>query len=121
MRGRVLLSLVVGTVLVAVAGLRGGGQAPAAAPAAPIAAEPAGGATAAPPRAGVQALDEPLPDALSPRNASYEIDVRLDTLRKELKGRETVRWRNISAATTSELQFHLYWNGWRNRDSTWQR
>ena len=121
MRGRVLLSLVVGTVLVAVAGLRGGGQAPAAAPAPPIAAEPAEGATAAPPRGGIQAFDEPLPDALSPRNASYEIDVRLDTVRKELKGRETIRWRNISAATTSELQFHLYWNGWRNRDSTWQR
>ena len=79
------------------------------------------GGDGAPPRGGVQAFDEPLPDALSPRNASYDIDVRLDTVRKELKGRETIRWRNISAATTSELQFHLYWNGWRNRDSTWER
>ena len=32
-----------------------------------------------------------------------------------------IRWRNISAKPTSELQFHLYWNAWRNADSTWLR
>jgi hypothetical protein len=84
-----------------------GGQQPASAP--------------VPARGGVQAFDEPLPDALSPRNASYDITVRLDPVRKTLQGRETIRWRNISSATTNELQFHLYWNGWRNDDSTWLR
>ena len=111
------MSFVVGAVLVAVAGLQVGGQepAPALAPAAP--ASPAVPAS----RGGVQSFDDPLPGALSPRNASYDIAVRLDPVRKELKGRETIRWRNISAATTNELQFHLYWNAWRNADSSWLR
>ena len=38
-----------------------------------------------------------------------------------MAGRETLRWRNISSHTATELQFHLYWNAWRNRDSTWMR
>ena len=57
----------------------------------------------------------------SPRNANYEIDVRLDPDAKTLRARETIRWRNISGAPTSELQFHLYWNAWRNAESTWLR
>ena len=44
----------------------------------------------------------------SPRNANYDIDVRLDRPGRRLVGRETIRWRNISANPTSELQFHLY-------------
>ncbi|HXH25841.1 MAG TPA: hypothetical protein VNI78_11360, partial [Vicinamibacterales bacterium] len=69
----------------------------------------------------VQSFDQPEPGARSPRNANYDIDVRLDHARRTLQGRETIRWRNISRASTSELQFHLYWNAWRNRDSTWLR
>ena len=57
----------------------------------------------------------------SPRNANYEIDVQLDHAARTLTGRETIRWRNISANATSELQFHLYWNAWRNLESTWLR
>jgi hypothetical protein len=57
----------------------------------------------------------------SPRNASYDIDVRLDHAARTLNGRQTIRWRNISAKPASELQFHLYWNAWRNADSTWLR
>jgi hypothetical protein len=71
--------------------------------------------------AAVQRFDEPAPGARSPRNANYNIDVRLDHARRMLRGRETIRWRNISRASTSELQFHLYWNAWRDRDSTWLR
>ncbi|OFW13183.1 MAG: hypothetical protein A3H29_09960 [Acidobacteria bacterium RIFCSPLOWO2_02_FULL_67_21] len=59
--------------------------------------------------------------ARSPRNANYTIDARLDHAARRLAGRETIRWRNISAAATSELQFHLYWNAWRNLESTWLR
>jgi hypothetical protein len=70
---------------------------------------------------GVQSDDAPEAGARSPRNASYDIDVTLDHAARVLHGRETIRWRNISAASTSELQFHLYWNAWRNADSTWLR
>jgi len=58
---------------------------------------------------------------LSPRNANYDIDVRLDADAKTLRGRETIHWRNISGQPTSELQFHLYWNAWRDAESTWLR
>ena len=68
-----------------------------------------------------QTFDEPLPGARSPRNASYDIDVRLEPGDRALHGHERIRWRNISANPTSELQFHLYWNAWRNAESTWLR
>ena len=71
--------------------------------------------------AGVQRHDSPEPGARSPRNANYDIDIRLDHDARTLSGRETIRWRNISARPTSELQFHLYWNAWRNAESTWLR
>src|SRR5262245_44085971 len=72
-------------------------------------------------QAGVQRFDRPQVGARSPRNANYDIDVTLDHAARTLTGRETIRWRNISANPTSELQFHLYWNAWRNADSTWLR
>jgi hypothetical protein len=62
-----------------------------------------------------------IPDSQSPRNANYEIDARLDDDAKTIRGRETIHWRNITDQPTSELQFHLYWNGWRDADSTWLR
>ena len=58
---------------------------------------------------------------ISPRNANYTIEVRLDPERRTLEGRETVSWRNISGNATSELQFHLYYNAWKNTRSTWMR
>ncbi|MXY23078.1 MAG: M1 family metallopeptidase [Acidobacteria bacterium] len=57
----------------------------------------------------------------SPRNANYDIDVTLDPAARTLTGRETLTWRNISPNPTSELQFHLYYNAWRNTRSTWMR
>lgn len=57
----------------------------------------------------------------SPRNASYTIDVKLDTRSRTLTATETLVWTNITSAATSELQFHLYYNAWRNADSTWMR
>jgi hypothetical protein len=68
-----------------------------------------------------QRLDAPLPGARSPRNANYDIDVRLNHTARTLTGREIIRWRNISPRETSELQFHLYWNAWRDVESTWLR
>jgi hypothetical protein len=57
----------------------------------------------------------------SPRNASYTIDVKLDARARTLSARETLVWTNITAAAASELRFHLYYNAWRNHDSTWMR
>ena len=70
---------------------------------------------------GVQRFDQPRPGARSPRNANYNIEATLDHAARTIAGSETIRWRNISANPTSELQFHLYWNAWRNLDSTWLR
>ena len=77
--------------------------------------------------------DEPLPvvtpaatgdvaaSSQSPRNANYDIEARLDDDAKTIRGRETIRWRNITDQATTELQFHLYWNAWRDAESTWLR
>jgi hypothetical protein len=62
-----------------------------------------------------------LPPAPSPRNANYSIDVELDPASRAITGRGVVSWRNISARPATELQFHLYWNAWRNTHSTWMR
>ncbi len=72
------------------------------------------------------ALAQPRPPGsvtppLSPRNANYTIDARLDAAARELAGRETLVWTNISAAPARELQFHLYYNAWRSNDSTFMR
>jgi hypothetical protein len=79
------------------------------------AAAAAARAAASPPAAPVA------PGALSPRNASYWIEASLDPARHALTGKETITWRNISGATTSELRFHLYYNAWKNTRSTWLR
>jgi hypothetical protein len=78
----------------------------------PVEQPSAGGPTSPPPVAT---------DARSPRNASYEIDARLDEAAKTIRGKETIRWRNITDLPTNELQFHLYWNAWRDTESTWLR
>lgn len=57
----------------------------------------------------------------SPRNANYSIDVRLDADSRRLHGRQVLTWRNTSVITTAELQFHLYYNAWKNTKSTWMR
>jgi hypothetical protein len=57
----------------------------------------------------------------SPRIANYDINVRLDAQARLLHGRETLHWRNTSSAPLSELQFHLYLNGFRNDRTTFLR
>ena len=58
---------------------------------------------------------------LSPRNASYTIAATLDPQGRTITGTETVVWRNITTTTTTELQFHLYWNAWKHPRTTWMR
>ena len=58
---------------------------------------------------------------LSPRNASYTITARLDPATRTITGSETITWRNITTAAATELQFHLYWNAWKDTRSTFMR
>jgi aminopeptidase N len=58
---------------------------------------------------------------LSPRNANYSIDVRLDPDSRTVTGSEVITWRNVTSKPVDDLRFHLYWNAWRDDRSTWQR
>ena len=58
---------------------------------------------------------------LSPRNANYSIDVRLDQASRTITASETITWRNITSKPVNDLRFHLYWNAWRDDRSSWQR
>ncbi len=53
--------------------------------------------------------------------ASYEIDARLDPATKQIRGTETISYRNPSSDTLSELWFKLYLNAFRSPDTTWMR
>ena len=53
------------------------------------------------------------------RTTSYRIEVELDPDSKTLEGRQTITWQNVQEQPTDSLQFHLYWNAWRNNRSTW--
>ncbi|HEX7140340.1 MAG TPA: M1 family metallopeptidase [Vicinamibacterales bacterium] len=68
---------------------------------------------------------QPAPGAisppLSPRNANYAITARLDPATRTIMGQERIVWRNITSTTATELQFHLYWNAWKNMKSTFMR
>jgi peptidase M1-like protein len=58
---------------------------------------------------------------LSPRNANYTITARLDPVTRTITGSETIVWRNITTTPVVDLQFHLYWNAWKNARSTFMR
>jgi hypothetical protein len=57
----------------------------------------------------------------SPRNANYTIVARLDAAHRTITASEQIVWRNITNRATGELQFHLYWNAWKNLQSTFLR
>jgi hypothetical protein len=58
---------------------------------------------------------------LSPRNANYTITARLDPATRTITGSEIITWRNVTANPATDLQFHLYWNAWKNTRSTFMR
>jgi len=49
---------------------------------------------------------------LSPRNANYQMDVRLDVQNKLIEGEEILTWINITEQAAPDLRFHLYYNAW---------
>ncbi len=59
--------------------------------------------------------------ALSPRNANYDMDVQLNPETKIIDGKMKLKWINISPDTLTELQFHLYLNGFKNSESTFMK
>jgi peptidase M1-like protein len=66
------------------------------------------------------ATADPLP-AHADKVVDYAISVRLDDEKKELSGSERVVWRNPSSEPVGDLCFHLYLNGFRDRQSTFYR
>jgi hypothetical protein len=59
--------------------------------------------------------------ALSPRNASYRIDARLDVATHQLTATQTLTWTNPGGSAVSELPFHLYLNGFKNETTLFMR
>jgi len=55
---------------------------------------------------------------LSARIANYEIDVKLDAEQKKLIAHTKLVWKNPSQDTVRDLQFHLYYNAFKNSEST---
>lgn len=69
--------------------------------------------------AGFESQDAP--SARSPRNASYQFLATLDPGTHTITGSGRITWRNITTAPARDLRFHLYWNAWRDANSSWMR
>jgi hypothetical protein len=71
-----------------------------------------------PPPAGKHAPGLPPLPEVSPRNASYTIEARLDPDKRTLSGSLVLDWKNTSDQPLASFPFHLYWNAFRNNLST---
>ena len=58
---------------------------------------------------------------LSPKIASYEIDLRLDVNEKKVFADQKLIWKNPSEKPVKELQFHIYYNAFKNTESTFMK
>jgi hypothetical protein len=74
-----------------------------------------------PPVAGRDAPGLPPLPEVSPRNASYTIEARLDPEKHTVHGSLLLEWRNTSDQALATFPFHLYWNAFRNNLSTTAR
>lgn len=52
-------------------------------------------------------------------NVGYDIDVALDPGTRTITGSEIITFRNTGAIAAYSIRLHLYWNAFRNTDSTW--
>src|SRR5882724_600507 len=57
----------------------------------------------------------------STRIASYKIEARLDPLRHQIAGNETLTWTNAGDTAVDVLPFHLYMNAFKNEQSLFMR
>jgi hypothetical protein len=79
-----------------------------------------------PPKTAEQPAPPPItgpasPVGGAPRTANYDIDVTLDPATRTLTGSELVTWRNPGQIAAYSFRLHLYWNAFRNTNSTWLR
>ncbi|MEZ4983806.1 MAG: M1 family metallopeptidase [Saprospiraceae bacterium] len=56
-------------------------------------------------------------EALSPRTASYDMEVWLDTLNRKVKATQTLYFTNPSTDTIRDMRFHMYYNAWKNNQT----
>lgn len=61
------------------------------------------------------------PANLSPDIAGYDIDVTLDPAARTLTGTEVITWRNTGQIPAYSVRLHMYWNAFRNTNSTWMK
>jgi hypothetical protein len=59
--------------------------------------------------------------ARSPRIANYKLEARLDVIKHQLVGSETLTWTNPGASSVDRLPFHLYLNAFKNESSLFMR
>lgn len=57
--------------------------------------------------------------SVSARTANYDIDVTLDPATRIVTGSEVITWRNPGQIAAYSIRLHLYWNAFRNTNSTW--
>jgi hypothetical protein len=57
----------------------------------------------------------------APKTANYDIDVTLDPATRTITGSEVITWRNPGVIAAYSIRLHLYWNAFRNTNSTWLR
>lgn len=55
----------------------------------------------------------------APKTANYSIDVSLDPATRTITGSELITWRNPGSIPAYSIRLHLYWNAFRNTNSTW--
>ncbi len=80
------------------------------------------GASSRPARPEPPNLPAPQPGTvLSDRVVTYQIDVRLEPETRTLIGRQTLQWTNKSPDPVADVQLHLYWNAFKNENSTFFR
>ncbi|HYE88140.1 MAG TPA: M1 family metallopeptidase [Vicinamibacterales bacterium] len=71
-------------------------------------------------RQAIPAIAPPVLDpAQARRTASYDIDVTLDPATRTLTGKELITWVNPGRIAAYSFRLHLYWNAFRNTNSTW--
>jgi len=60
---------------------------------------------------------DPLPER-SPRLVTHVLDVTLDYAGRRLRAKQTIVWRNRTKDTVRDIWLHLYWNAFRDDEST---
>jgi len=58
---------------------------------------------------------------LSPRIANYDIDLALDVDNKNVYANQEIVWKNTGSTPVNELRFHLYYNAFKNSESTFMQ